>query len=288
MSPRSPVDDGRRRRVRHLSDLVPPDQRTDLRHRLGRYHPWESGYDLTAPPPPPGQATGPPDFVGVGVPAAGADWWFGLIAGHPGVSAPPVPGGARHYLSHYATRPFGPTEVERYHHWFPRRPGTITGEWTPTYLGDPWVPPLLARAAPDTRIIMVVRDPVDRLRLGLLETAGLRAANAGAHMAESVDRSVYARPLRQLLHHFPADRVLVLQYERCVGDPAAQLAVTYRFLELDDRHRPAGPLRPPRTVHPTPLDRTTDRRLIDLYADDVTDLMALVPTLDLSLWPRFA
>jgi hypothetical protein len=287
VSLRSLLDDGRHRVEARLSSLVPPDQRTDLRHRLGRYHPWESGFDFAAPPIPAGQATAAPDFVGVGVPAAGAEWWFALIADHPGVTAPQTPGVGRHFFSQFATRPFGPSEVERYHRWFPRRPGTIAGEWTPTYVGDPWVPPLLATAAPSARIIMLVRDPVERLRVGLHLTADMRTSNAGAHTAESVDRSVFARPLRELLHHYPADRVLVLQYERCVQDPGAELGATYRFLGLDDGHRPTDLAQPPGRADLGPLDRDMEHRLVDLYASDVSDLADLVPTLDLSLWPRF-
>ncbi|HEX7442929.1 MAG TPA: sulfotransferase domain-containing protein, partial [Acidimicrobiales bacterium] len=107
-------------------------------------------------------------------------------------------------------------------------------------------------------------------------------------MAESIDRSFYARSLRQWLHCFPGDRVLVLQYERCVQDPLSQLSSTYRFLGLDDAHRPLGVGPAHRAPTLPALDPRTEGRLIDLYAADVADLATLVPTLDLSLWPRFA
>ena len=133
-----------------MQAMLPPEQRADLRRWFGRYHAWESGFEFTPPSPRPGEVSGPPDFVGVGVPMAMTRWWFRLVADHPGVSVGDDVDMARHYLSHFATRPFGSTEVQRYHRLFPRRPGTITGEWTPSYLGDPWVPRLLAEAAPQT------------------------------------------------------------------------------------------------------------------------------------------
>jgi hypothetical protein len=219
---------------------------------------------------------------------AGARWWSALVADHPGVAGRDRSDTCQHFLSHFARRPFGPDEVQRYHDLFPRRSGTIAGEWTPTYLGDPWVPPLLHGAAPETRIIVLVREPIDRLRLGLDKTIDRRIANAGAHMAESIDRSFYARPLRQILQRFSADHVLVLQFERSVEDPLGELAATYGFLGLDDGHRPEWLRRPRPVAGLPPLDERTEGRLIDLYREDVADLAGLVPTLDLSLWPRFA
>ena len=282
------VQDSLARAVSPLTRLVPPEQRADLRHRLGRYHPWETGFDFTAPPARPGEVTGPPDFVGVGAPMAGIRWWSALVADHPGVSGRHRSGTGQYFLSQFARRTFGPDEIQRYHDLFPRRPGTITGEWTPTYLGDPWVPPILYRAAPEARIIVLVREPIDRLRLGLQSSIDRRASNAGAHMAESVDRSYYARPLQKVLRWFPPDQVLVLQYERLVGDPRGQLATTYGFLGLEDDYLPDG-LRPPGpTAALAPLEGRTEQRLIDLYAGDVADLAGLAPTLDLDLWPRFA
>lgn len=271
-----------------LSRFVPSEQRADLRHRLGRFHPWETGFDFTVPPVPPGEVTGPPDFVGVGAPLSGVRWWSGLVADHPGVTHHTSLGVGRHYFSHFAGRSFGPAEVACYHGWFPRRPGTIAGEWTPTYLGDPWVPPLLAQAAPAARIIVMVRDPLVRLQRGLVASAGRRTSNAGAHMAASIDRSFYARPLQDLLRHVAADRILVLQFERCVAAPDLELASTYRFLGLQEGHRPARLHRPRPAPDPPPLDPRTEERLIGLYASDVADLAEMVPSLDLSLWPRFS
>jgi hypothetical protein len=93
--------------------------------------------------------------------------------------------------------------------------------------------------------------------------------------------------LRRYLDYFPREQILVLQYESCVSDPAAQLRATYRFLGLED-HEP-NHLR--RAVNASSgklqLDEDTIGRLVDMYADDVADLAAMVPTLDLSCWHHF-
>jgi hypothetical protein len=81
--------------------------------------------------------------------------------------------------------------------------------------------------------------------------------------------------------------VLVLQYERCASDPAGQLESTYRFLGLDEYepvhlHRPVN-----RSGGKLQLDDDTIRRLVDVYAADVQELAAMVPSIDLSQWPHF-
>jgi len=58
---------------------LPPTVRTVLLHARGDYAPWEAGFDFTPPDLGPGEAVGPPDFVGVGVQKAGTSWWYELI-----------------------------------------------------------------------------------------------------------------------------------------------------------------------------------------------------------------
>jgi hypothetical protein len=256
-------------------------------HAAGIFAPWEDGFDFTPPPLGSGETVGPPDFVGIGVQKGGTSWWYELIADHPDVTARPDIHKERHVLSHFGTEPFGPAEIQRYHGWFPRRTGTITGEWTPDYLGYPWVPELLARSAPDTKLLVIVRDPVERFRSGLSFRLSQGAFATEATAADAVRQGFYARSLRRFLGWFPPEQLLVLQYERCALDPAGQLDATYEYLGLS-AHRPSA-LR--RSVNASgtkrELDHDAHRRLIECYAPDVDDLFSLFPQLDRSLWPDF-
>ncbi len=263
-----------------------PRTRTALLHRVGYFAPWEGGFDFAPPALGPGETAGPPDFVGIGVQKGGTSWWYELIADHPGVTARPDLHKERHYLSHFGTEPFGPAQVARYHGWFPRQPGTITGEWTPDYLAYPWVAALLARAAPDARLLVILRDPVERFRSGLTFRLSQGALATESTVADAVRQGFYARSLHRYLRYFDPERMLVLQYERCSADPAGQLAATYRFLGLDHSHRPDS-LRTSVNASGTkrPLDPEAGLRLAQLYADDMDEVFALFPHLDRSLWP---
>ena len=264
-----------------------PRTRSAVLHRIGRFAPWEDGFDFSPPELGPGETAGPPDFVGIGVQKAGTSWWYELIADHPAVSVRDDIHKERHYLSQVGTDSFGDDEVHRYWGWFPRPAGTITGEWTPDYLGYPWVAPLLARAAPQARLLVLLRDPVERFRSGLSFRLRQGAPDTEATVADAVRQGFYARALRRVLEYFPAEHLQVLQYEECALDPGGQLALTYRFLGLPD-HRPRE-LRRPVNVSggKLPIDPNARQRLIDLYASDVADLVALFPVIDLSLWPNF-
>jgi hypothetical protein len=268
---------------------LPAPFRSVLLHARGDYAPWEDAFDQTPPPLLPGEVVGPPDFVGVGVQKAGTSWWYDLIVEHPDVYDRAGIPKERHFLTRYGVAPFGPEEVARYHGWFPRRPGTVTGEWTPDYLPYPWVPPLLAQAAPDAKILVLVREPIDRLRSGFTFRRRMGAPATTVTMADAVRQGFAARSLRWVLDAFPAEQVLVLQYEQCRDDPSGQLAATFAFLGLD----PFEPAELRREVNVStgdkiPLDPDAEARLVALYHDDVADLASLVPTLDLALWPRFA
>jgi len=264
-----------------------PRTRSAVLRRLGYFAPWEDGFDLAPPDPAPGERPGAPDFVGIGVPKAGTSWWYELIVAHPGVFARDGLHKERHYFSHFGTEPFGPREVEQYHGWFPRPAGAKTGEWTPDYLGFPWVPSLLAQAAPEARLLVLLRDPVERFRSGLDFRLGQGATDDEATVADAVRQGFYARGLRGYLDHFPADQILVLQYERCAADPEGQMRTTYSFLGLDG-YEPADLRRPVNASDAKrALDDDTVRRLVDVYASDVEELTRLVPTIDLSYWPHF-
>lgn len=265
---------------------------------------------------PAGWATAAPDFVGVGTQRSGTQWWYGLVTDHPGASGvaasarrlgrreaagargsiptnPDVPIARElHFFDSFAERQFGDEDAALYAGFFPRPPGAVCGEWTPRYMLDFWTPRLLRRAAPDARLLVLLRDPVERLRSGLsavLPSARERGAPLAWNLLnDAVLRSTYGVQLARLLEHFPRERLLLLQYERCRLEPEAELRRTYEFLGLDPGHVPArlreqaGPRREKPDLPPAVYED-----LVRALADDVRHLVASFPELDLELWPSF-
>ncbi|MGD0391963.1 MAG: sulfotransferase [Acidimicrobiales bacterium] len=278
-----------RDRLREGLGLLPPRLRRQVLHGLGRYAPWEVGFDFTPPPLRPGEEVGPPSFVGIGAQKAGTTWWYELMLTHPGISSRDDIHKERHFFDRFGARSMGPSDIDQYHGWFPRSTGTATGEWTPDYLTFPWVPGLLRRAAPDARLLLLLRDPVERFRSGLDHLDRMGAPPDGTAIADAVQRGFYFRALEGWLDQFEPGQLLVLQHERCVADRDGQLEATFRHLGLPPHRPPASdqPARAPAGPRRA-LDDDVRRYLTALYAPDVIALAENHSGLDLALWPNFA
>jgi hypothetical protein len=251
---------------------------------------------LEPPPCPPGWRTGPPDFVGVGAQRAGTSWWFrGAIETHPDYQPPGDLPKELHYFDRFWDGQPEEGFVERYQALFPRQEGRFTGEWTPRYMCDFWTMPLLREAAPEARILVMLRDPVARYRSAVAREGAL-AEQEGTDVAlttvtDALWRGFYGEQLRRVLELYPREQVLVLQYERCRADPAGQLEATCRFLGIGTPGEPHERLlrTPGRGGHARPeLSDRVREELVALWREDVARLAELCPEIDLSLWPSFA
>jgi hypothetical protein len=220
----------------------------------------------------------PPDFVGIGAQRSGTTWWYSLIAAHPGVYHPPLTPKERNYFVFPGSEPATAVQAAGYRRIFPRPNGLITGEWTPEYMLDFWTPALLHEAAPDARLLVLLRDPVDRFR-----SAQPRSARESTIAFE---RGFYWAQLQRVLAHFDRERLLVLQYERCRSFPETELSRTYAFLGVAADFEPEGarqPVNPSRGPKPE-LTSAQLRALRDAYRADAEALAEAVPTIDLTLW----
>lgn len=240
----------------------------------------------------PARNTGPPDFIGVGTQRSGTTWWFRLLVNHPDIRPPRGRRKEQHIFDKFGARELRHEDLAAYHDIFPRKPGQLAGEWTPRYMRDPWTPPLLRRAAPDAKLLVLFRDPIERYRSGIPHRLGRHPERRMEALAvDAADRGRYAMQLERLRAHFPPEQILVLQYEKCREDAPGEYARTLRFLGVRDDHRPedfdrtrgtsTAPTKQPLLPHIVGSLRT-------LLTPDVLRLRELVPDLDLGLWPHFA
>jgi hypothetical protein len=262
-----------------------------------------------------------PDFVGVGAAGAGATWWMRLLANHPEIRGPQGARGAVRHFERFAMSEMTDADVAAYHAHFPRVPGTIAGEWTARYMLDGWTPPLLRRAAPDAKLLVILGDPIARYRTVFATRRESFGPDERFYTTDIAERSRHATQLTRLQRFFPAERILVLQYERCLADPVAEYRRTLRFLGVRDTNATPRLLTDPGSggrlsrwlsriaalglpgratrraaerVAGRPLGRIEAPLWPDLEAalhtaldPDVERLAAMLPEFDLGLWPNF-
>jgi Sulfotransferase domain len=236
--------------------------------------------------------TGPPDFVGVGAQRSGTTWWFETLLGHPQIRGPKSGSKEQHFFDRFCMRAMSGKDIARYHSRFPRDPGQIAGEWTPRYMHDFWTPPLIARAAPGAKLLVMLRDPIERFRSGVPHRFSRRAdARPEAVVADAIERGRYASQLRRVLAYHDRSRMLILQYERCRADPAGEYRRTLSFLGVDPEHRSAAFDERRGTSQAANKAALWDDMMDALRATlepEVAQLAELAPEIDLSLWPEFA
>jgi hypothetical protein len=161
---------------------------------------------------------------------------------------------------------------------------------------DFWTARLIRRVAPEAKLLVLVRDPVERLRSGVPKEIGVDEDRGMSRayrdiFGDAIDRGRYATQLKRLRAEHPEAEVLVLQFEQCVADPAAQFLRTLEFLGLEtdvplpDFHQRRGRSQASkkRELWPELLEAVQ----ITLE-DEALELARMHPDIDLSLWPNFA
>jgi len=181
-------------------------------------------------------------FVGIGAQKAATSWLHDILADHPQVVVPAAK--EVDFFSYHYER--GMRWYERH---FPHREGAIRyGEISPSYLHEPGVAGRVRRYSAAMRIVVSLRDPVERalsqhrhlVRLGLVDPADLRFETALADNPTYVEQGLYHQHLSRWVEAFGRDAVHVVLMEDIERDRAAVTRGLYRFLAIDEAHRPAA------------------------------------------------
>lgn len=200
-----------------------------------------------------------PTFLIIGAQKGGTTSLHAYLCEHPRV-APPVTKEV-HFFDHELRRGLG---WYRAHFKRGSEPGVLSGEATPYYLFHPLVPARVAGVLPDCKLIVVLRNPIDRAfshhnheralgfeRLGFepaIEAESERLAGeeeriladpayrSFAHQHHSyLSRGRYAEQLERWLACFDRDQMLVLSAEELFAEPGGVVHDAQEFLGLEAR-----------------------------------------------------
>jgi hypothetical protein len=222
----------------------------------------------------PGNGRVLPDFLVIGAAKSGTTSLFDWMCQHPAIMRPTTDGRPRKELGYFDFQFHLRTDwyrahfpLERDRRQFVQRHGHpfLTGEATASYLSDHWVPKRVAGLLPDVKLIVTLRNPVDRAysafqmsrREGLEEHESFESAIAFEHerlapLQEQIrrdpryipamppplgywsylQRSRYDEHIARWLEFFGRDQLLFLKFEDLAAAPQQTLDGVYEFLGL--------------------------------------------------------
>ncbi|WOK36509.1 sulfotransferase [Sphingomonas sp. C3-2] len=188
--------------------------------------------------PPPARL---PDFVIIGAIKAATTWVAHQLRQHPDLY---LPGPEPHYFS---------TEYHRGPGWYgslfaAAAPAQKIGEKSADYLSHPQAPARLAMKLPEARLIVLLRNPVDRaysdycmlFRRGTVTgdpERYLRTANPEDR--RFLDNGLYGQHLARYLDHFPREQICTLLHEDVTRAPEQVIAAVSQHIGVPLTMAPA-------------------------------------------------
>ncbi len=184
-----------------------------------------------------------PTFLGIGVPRAGTTWLHELLASHPDVYVPTHRKEVRFFDLYYERG------VQWYGKFFPpegeaRRYQAI-GEISPGYLYCPRCPERIESIPSITKLILILRNPVDRAYSAYGRRVRYREFSGPFEELLSLEPEVirmgfYSPRIRDYLSYFSMDQMLILIHERAVADVPKTRETLARFLGVAADQFPLG------------------------------------------------
>jgi Sulfotransferase domain len=208
-----------------------------------------------------------PDFIIIGTQRGGTTSLYSYLVEHPGIGAasikevhyfdtPHYKQGLAWYQAHF------PSLLEKYYAQHVHKLDFMTGEASPYYLFHPHVPRRVANVLPEVKLIVMLRNPVDRAyshyhheRAGgheHLATFEEAIEQEERRLAGELDkmqadefyasypfrhfsylaRGIYIDQLQRWLSFFPREQVLILKSEDFYANPAGVFQQTLAFLNV--------------------------------------------------------
>jgi hypothetical protein len=176
-----------------------------------------------------------PTFLGIGAPRCGSTWLHGLLASHPDVYVPVARKEVRFFDLYYDRglswyEQFFPSSIEasRYQ---------AIGELSPTYLYCPDCPQRIANVPSITKLLLIVRNPVDRAysRYGFhVQYEGFSGSfeHFLALNPYAIEEGLYEQKVKHYLRYFRIEQMLTLVYEHSVVEVPQTKEALARFLGI--------------------------------------------------------
>jgi hypothetical protein len=204
------------------------------------------------------------DFIGIGAPKCGTTWLSAQLDAHPQIGF--APNKEVYYFADTILRRIAGQELrcfERgvawYHEQFPALVGAITcrGEFCPSYFYSEEAAARIGAYRADVKLLVCLRPPVDMIYSWYWYNRNAAVASLPGSFEEMMqnpflrDLGCFARHLRSYRDRFPANNILVVQFDAIRRDPDRVRRGVYEFLNVATDFKPQlegekNPARAPR------------------------------------------
>jgi hypothetical protein len=185
------------------------------------------------------------DFIGIGAPKCGTTWISAQLAAHPQIGF--APSKEVYYFADTILRRLAGKKLDCYtrgeswyHEQFPPATGVMTsrGEFCPAYLYSEEAASRMAAYRPTIKLLLCLRPPVEMIYSWYWYNRNAVIASLPQTFAEMMenpflrDLGCYARHLQPYLDRFPAENILVVQFEAIRRAPEEVRRRLYEFLNV--------------------------------------------------------
>ena len=193
-----------------------------------------------------------PTFIGIGAQKAGSTWLHQLLSSHPDIYMPHSRKEVHYFDWHYHKG------LEWYQDFFADAASAkALGEISPDYLHEPQVPQRMVELLPRAKLIVILRNPVDRAYSHYTMIAGDENLKESFEETlkkrpELFDRGKYAHHLQKYFQLYTSENILALIFEESTKNVDHTKEIIAHFLNIDVRRFPedAGTKRVYETANP--------------------------------------
>lgn len=182
-----------------------------------------------------------PNFFHAGFPKSATTWFHRCLREHPEVYVPDAD------ALHYFTVHFDQGEQWYAQHYRNYSGEQIVGDTTPSYAGFDWSRRRLAEFNPDAKILITLRNPIDRAFSHYFHMKQKRGYPA--RFEEALEKKAdlfqwliafgfYGHHLSDLFQLFARDQICVLQYDSIQQNPRQFCGQVFDFLGIDSSFVP--------------------------------------------------
>lgn len=189
------------------------------------------------------------DFIGIGVSKAGTTWVSRMLDAHPEIcmSEPKEVNYFNEQNNYYVKN--WHTNYNKGLCWYKKhfphqRDGKIIGEFTPKYFSYHEVPLRIKKSFPDAKLIVCLRNPVDRAFSQYNFIKYFKKKESRPFMEviqnepEYIEKGLYYKQLKRYLEYFEMNRIHIIWFEDIRNKPGEVLKELYRFLGVDETFNP--------------------------------------------------